>query len=92
MKIFELKFFDGTSLLSFGGSMDGILWIDSDYFSKTPILEQRTSVPKRLAFNFYSNPSTESYSFEIFEEKVKFQRIVFKYHITLYNFGAIKNL
>ena len=60
--------------------MDGILWIDSDYFSKTPILEQRTSVPKRLAFNFYSNPSTESYSFEIFEEKVKFQRIVFKYH------------
>ena len=70
VKILELIFFDGTSLLSFGVHFNGSFWVDSDYFDERFVSPSRIESTK-MTFHFHTFDSVNSSFFEISEEQFK---------------------
>ena len=76
-KIFEIQFFTGDKLLSFG-CKNGSVFVDSDYFTEAFIFDYKPIGLKKFEFVFKSNSSSDFISFELVEKPIKKKKLKIK--------------
>ena len=70
-KILEWKFFDDSTLVSFGAFENSSLWVDSDYFERRIHLKANSKELSELGFNFTSSftESSKRVNLQVFEDQ-----------------------
>ena len=69
-RIIESKFFDDSTLFSFGSFQNGSLWIDSDFFDERHVLELDFKKLTKIAVHFHTHSIKKLSFVEIQEEKL----------------------